>query len=683
MAQAGPATAPRRILIFSATVGEGHESAARALAADLGAEAPGTEVIVTDAIEAFGPFLRFFVRDVYKFLLRRAPWGYGAAYTVLTRVAVARAFGLLGLRMLGGRRLRRLIERTGATLVVSTFPGVTSILGHGRLHGRIRVPVVATVTDLAGMVHWAHRGIDLHLVLHDRCAEEVERMAGRGAARRVQPLVDPAFLDPPSRAEARAALELPADGPVVVVSGGGWGAGDVEGALEAALALPDVVVMAVAGRNEALRERLERRAADEPRLRVLGFTRRMPELLAAADALVHTTGGVTCMEAIVVGCPLVTYGEPPGHARLNDRFLLAEDLAAGARDRAELERVIGSIIAGDRRPAPPPGPAPAAASVLARAVPRVRPVPLWRRGLAPVATGVAASSVIAFIATSTAAYSILSTPLHVAPMTRVAMAVPEVGLVLRVPRAAAPAVEAELGRVGAHASFARVPADGTAPAFLRPGDEPLCSVVGGQVDWIEARNQLRQEARAMRVGGRYRYLASTRLTLGEAITLRLAGGQPVAGAVELRAPLGKARPRVRAGDVVVLTLGPSPVEGARAVHQLLDDLGDAGLSATSLSGLLADARTPARAGEASSTIAPTTTTSNETTSTAPLPPPGQVSPNSAGASATGTSVPAAKTTAATGAAARRWTALISLRMPTAAAPTTPTSQSTVATGRPA
>src|SRR4051812_21417767 len=112
--------APQRILILSASVGEGHESAARALRLELGEESPGAEVVVADAVAAFGPLLRFFLRDVYRFLLRRAPWGYGAAYAVLTRVTLARALGLLGLRVLGARRLRRLVARADADVVVST-----------------------------------------------------------------------------------------------------------------------------------------------------------------------------------------------------------------------------------------------------------------------------------------------------------------------------------------------------------------------------------------------------------------------------------------------------------------------------------------------------------------------------------------------------------------------------------
>jgi len=40
----------------------------------------------------------------------------------------------------------------------------------------------------------------------------------------------------------------------------------------------------------------------EARVVVLGFSKRMPELLAAADVLVHSTAGLTVLEALMRGC---------------------------------------------------------------------------------------------------------------------------------------------------------------------------------------------------------------------------------------------------------------------------------------------------------------------------------------------------------------------------------------------
>src|SRR6202042_1730120 len=72
------------------------------------------------------------------------------------------------------------------------------------------------------------------------------------------------------------------------------------------------------------------------RVRILGFTDRMPDLLAAADVLVHSTGGVTCLEAMARGCPVVAYGLPVGHAKLNKRLMARHEYLVLAESADEL-----------------------------------------------------------------------------------------------------------------------------------------------------------------------------------------------------------------------------------------------------------------------------------------------------------------------------------------------------------
>jgi UDP-N-acetylglucosamine:LPS N-acetylglucosamine transferase len=285
--------APRhtRVVIVTAEVGEGHAAAARALAAGLAAESPDAEVVICDALDGLGRFLRLILLDAYRWQLRVAPWVFGILYAVSRRFAPARRLGAAVLAALGARPLLRLVARHQPTVVVSTYPAATIVLGQLRRRGRLSVPVYATITDLAGVAFWAHRGIDLHLVMHESCIAGVERVAGRDSARRVRPLVAPEFFEPRSRREARGALALPQDGTIIVVSGGGWAVGDLRGAVRAALAIGGATVLALAGREAAVRRRLEREFADELRVRVLGFTDRMSDLLSAADALVHSTGG--------------------------------------------------------------------------------------------------------------------------------------------------------------------------------------------------------------------------------------------------------------------------------------------------------------------------------------------------------------------------------------------------------
>jgi processive 1,2-diacylglycerol beta-glucosyltransferase len=234
--------------------------------------------------------------------------------------------------------------------VVSTYPGTTEVLGHLRAKGKIGMPVVSAITDLAALRFWAHPGIDLHLITHPESAEEVLEIAPGTDVRCVRGLTDERFYSPRSQAEARSALGLPAEGPVVIVSGGGWAVGDLEGAAEEALGIPDATVVCLCGRNDELRDQLERRFSGEARVRVEGFTEVMPDWFAAADVLVHSTAGLTVLEAIMEGCGVVSYGWGMGHVRVNNAAFQRFGLAEVAGSRGELGEKLTRALAASGPP---------------------------------------------------------------------------------------------------------------------------------------------------------------------------------------------------------------------------------------------------------------------------------------------------------------------------------------------
>jgi len=135
----------------------------------------------------------------------------------------------------------------------------------------------------------------------------------------------------------------------VLVSGGGWGVGALEEAASEVLAIDGVgQVVCLCGRNEQLRVRLSQRFADDPRVRVEGFTDHMSDWLAAADALVHSTGGLTVLEAMMRGCPAISYGWGRGHVRLHNAAFRRFGLAEVAATPAALRTAVAAALARGR-----------------------------------------------------------------------------------------------------------------------------------------------------------------------------------------------------------------------------------------------------------------------------------------------------------------------------------------------
>ncbi len=620
-----------RVLILFCEEGEGHASAARVLERELAER--GAEVVAVDAMKrGLGRVVPFVSRDAYRLQTRLLRWSYGLEYFLFTRVPPVRWIGRRGLSAFAGRPLRRLLRQIDPDIVVSTHPAVTNVLGFLRRRGKLELPVVATITDLGVHAMWSHRGVDLHLVMHEAVIPDVEAVAGRDSAAVVAPIVAPEFSRNGGRRAARRELGLAETRPVVLVSGGGWGVGELVRVAEAALETPDTSVVCLAGHNEFLRRRLEQRFAGEERVRVVPFTDRMPDYLAATDVLVDASVGVTCLEALRAGCAIIACGAPPGHSRDNARSLERLGLARLARTPRELPAVLGDVLG--RPPAPAvlrPAP-PAAERILGaelRVLPRRR-----RRVLPALAAATLGALVLAgWTFASPTPYPVVARMLDLGPLTRVQTPEPEVAVVV-VPARRLPRLADRLERDGVTVSFAI--ATTPAPAMQREiaahGDQLLPDLtVGGARGVLNARARLLALGRSLRLGSRFYYLAPRGFTVGDYVAARTAGGLPVAGS-----------DRMVAGGIVV-------VYRERAVTALVSSLGRRGLRAVTLSELLASrSKTRPTGAAVASAAAPPPVRSRPTTSPAVRSPElGQSSWASTGARATGTKVISAKMSGAT------------------------------------
>ncbi|HEX6490540.1 MAG TPA: glycosyltransferase [Gaiellaceae bacterium] len=357
---------PLRVLILTASVGEGHDLPARTLAAQIRQERPEAEVVIRDGLAPMGRLITAISADAGRVVFFRLQWLWDLGFWLFVSFGPTRHVTQWLLTRVGARGILRLVDDVKPDVIVCTYPNTTEVLGRLRLAGRLSVPVCAAITDLAAMHYWATPGADVHLVTQPESIAEVHAVAGPNArVFCVHGLTAPEFLQRRPAEDARRALGLPQDGKLVLVSGGGWGVGDLAGAVEAALSLaPTSLVVCLCGRNERLQRRLLQRFGSESRVRIEGFTDRMPDWLAAADVLVHSTGGLTVLEALMQGCQPISYGWDRGHIRVNNEAFRRFGLADVVAGRAELESAIARAFSRPR-PTPPDLQAlPSAASIV-------------------------------------------------------------------------------------------------------------------------------------------------------------------------------------------------------------------------------------------------------------------------------------------------------------------------------
>ncbi len=192
---------PLKVLIVSASMGAGHDGAARELRHRL--QGRGHEVTLVDYLDAvplrIGPVLR----SAYKWQLRLVPSTYEASYqTWVDHPSRAQPLAT-ALAAVTGPAVRRWVAASRPDVIVSTYPLCSLVLGRDRRRGDLATPVATFVTDFAVHPLWTHPGVDLHLGVHPQAAAEARRLSG-GEACAPGPLVPERFLSVDADGAARA-----------------------------------------------------------------------------------------------------------------------------------------------------------------------------------------------------------------------------------------------------------------------------------------------------------------------------------------------------------------------------------------------------------------------------------------------------------------------------------------------
>lgn len=328
-----PAAAhPPQILVVTAAVGAGHDGAAHELARRLRID--GAEVVVHDYLDALPGWGRWLAQDCYMPAVQHTPWFFEWLFRSIEQRAVIRGLVVFFCR-LAERDVRRWAR--GADVVVSTFPLASKTLGRLRARGILTVPAVTFITDPSTHELWCHPAVDVHLCVTDATAADGSRYGVRLLA--TGALTEPRFsrqVAPADRERLRRRLGVAGAEPIALISAGSLGLGQVPASVEAVLAHPEARALVLCGRNEELRAGFD----GQPRVIALGWRDDVPELMAAADILVHNAGGLSFTEALVAGLPAVTYLAIPGHGRANAAVLAGAGLASWPATTAELVEAI-------------------------------------------------------------------------------------------------------------------------------------------------------------------------------------------------------------------------------------------------------------------------------------------------------------------------------------------------------
>jgi 1,2-diacylglycerol 3-beta-galactosyltransferase len=301
-----------RILFLFSDTGGGHRSASEAIIEALHLCYPGQiSCEMIDIFKEYAPPPFDLAPRIYP-PLTRMPKLWSMGYHISDGPRRTRAFYNM-LWPYVHRNILRLLDEHPCDLVVSVHQLINVPVA--RLTSKRGIPFVTVITDLV-TTHAAWYAVRAsHIIVPTEIAFTRGLNAGIKSEQMTVvglPVAERFRRERGDRTEIRRTLGWPEDRLMILMVGGGEGMGPLEAM---AHALDDahlpVSLAIIAGRNKALKARLEGHAWNNP-VKVYGFVTDMPSFMHASDVLVTKAGPGTISEAFITGLPIILYSKVPG-----------------------------------------------------------------------------------------------------------------------------------------------------------------------------------------------------------------------------------------------------------------------------------------------------------------------------------------------------------------------------------
>ncbi len=335
-----------KILILSCFTGEGHNSAAKAIAARL--ETEGHEAVIADPVAFSSDKAQHFISSFYNNMIRKRPSAFGLLYkagAIYTSTKLPSPIYYANSSY--SEALGRYITKNNFDAVVCTHLYGMEAMTAIRKHNPDSVPCFGVLTDYTCIPFMKDTKLDMYFAPCDSTANELsecgipkERIVTTGIP------VNPAFLHRTPKTEARRMLNLPEDEHIILIMTGGIGC---ENMLELckevhSLKDDDTSILVLVGHNNSLADSIAENFDSDSKITAVPFTDKVALYMNSADVLLSKSGGLSSTEAAVANIPYIIVNAIPGCESKNAAYFEAEGMAINTHSSKEAAKSAISLI---------------------------------------------------------------------------------------------------------------------------------------------------------------------------------------------------------------------------------------------------------------------------------------------------------------------------------------------------
>lgn len=343
------------ILIFYASYGGGHLSAAKSIQNHIVEKCENVAVEMIDCMKYINKPIEKLTTGAYREMAKKTPKLWGKIYSGSQK-------GLLSViskdsNKLMAKKLNKLIQERKPNLIISTHPFSSQMCSYLKKKGLINCRLATVMTDFAMHKQWliGHEYIDYFFVSNENMKNDMVEYGVNANKIFVTGIpMSNRFFENFDNTKIYEMFNLNPEKKVILFFGGGeFGLGKDKTiqVLKAFITLvPNYQIVAIAGKNEKMKQEFKKLVNEynaSNRIKVLGFTDKVPELMHIACLVVTKPGGLTTTETLACGLPMVIINPIPGQEEENAEFLVSNGVAIWIKKDDNLEDVISSLFSSD------------------------------------------------------------------------------------------------------------------------------------------------------------------------------------------------------------------------------------------------------------------------------------------------------------------------------------------------
>ena len=342
---------PKRVLLLSVSTGEGHNSAARAIAEVLNQKNIDCEII--DSVSFKGKQSHSFITEGYNRIIRHAPMLFGLAYVLGAAYDNMRLPSpIKSYHSSYADKIYQYIKDGNFDCVVCTHLFSMHTATAIRKKYAPDLPCYGVITDYTAIPFYRGSQLDAYFVPDSRTRDMLIKKGIPSDKIIISGIpVSPKFSQDISKSRARELLNIGADKKVIVISAGGAGCGKLMELCKRLKAQIDgeYEVYVFTGKNTRLKAKIDKIAGENGVIRTLAFTPDIYLYIKAADVAMTKPGGLSSTEFATSGVPMILLKAIPGCETCNKRYFVKHNLATYCNSVKKAVKQTLNILADNSR----------------------------------------------------------------------------------------------------------------------------------------------------------------------------------------------------------------------------------------------------------------------------------------------------------------------------------------------